>query len=576
MLSSFDPHGWRMLQELEIRNFALIHHLRVPFTAGLNVLTGETGAGKSIIIDALNVVLGGKIGAAIIRNGADRAAVEASFSLTPELSGWLKQNDLADEEFDALVVSREISKTGSKARINGVTVGLSLVQELRQKLVTIHAQHEARTLQSPQAQLEMLDALGDDAQKKLLQKIRTLYARKKEIASTLAEMNMSEDERVRRLDFAKFQLAELQEANLEDETEDAKIANQVKALANVVELETAMVRVQEYLQDGDGDAAPAAVDLIQRAVAELTRAAQMDSTLQDTADAVNTCLDELEGHCRTLRKYRDRLDTDPETLQSLEARLAQLAVIKRKYGPELSAAMQRQVELENEVGSLENSQAAGAELQQELDTLNGELQEHGQQLSGKRKALAAKVSERILKELADLGMPNCRFEISFDDTECGASGIDRVEFQIAPNPGQPLQPVGKIASGGELSRVMLAVKSIFAEADSVSTVVFDEIETGLSGKVLQSMRDKLAKLAGSHQILCITHQPLIATVADNHVEVSKNQTSDDTKVSAAILSQEQRLVAVAGMASGQDNQTEAIKFVEALFADAAKVRGVSR
>ena len=561
-----------MLQELEIRNFALIHNLRVPFTAGLNVLTGETGAGKSIIIDALNVVLGGKCGPSLIRNGAEKASVEASFTLTPELSGWLKQNDLIDDEFDALIVSREISKTGSKARINGVTVSLSAVQELRQKLVTIHAQHEARTLQSSQAQLEMLDALADEPHKKLLQIIRTLHARKKEIAARLAEMNMSEDERVRRLDFAKFQLAELEEANLEEEGEDERIANQVRALANVVELETALARVQECLADGDGESVPSAVDLVQRALVELTRAAEMDATLQPTAEALNSCLDELETHSRTLRKYRDRLDTDPEALSSLEARLAQLAVIKRKYGPSLADAFERWSQLQEEVNGLENSQVASEELQAECNQLTAQLVEESAKLSAKRKGLAAKVAERILKELADLGMPNCRFEITFDDVECGGSGADRVEFMIAPNPGQPLAPVGKIASGGELSRVMLAVKSIFAEADSVSTVVFDEIETGLSGKVLQAMRDKLALLGRSHQILCITHQPLIACVADNHVEVSKHQTSHDTRVSASVLELQERLKAVAGMASGQDDQAEALKFVETLFADGAKLR----
>lgn len=561
-----------MLQELEIRNFALIHHLRVPFTAGLNVLTGETGAGKSIIIDALNVVLGGKSGPGVVRNGAEKATVEASFTLTPELSAWLKQNDLADDEFDSLVVSREISKTGSKARINGVTVGVSTVQELRQKLVTIHAQHEARTLQSSPAQLEMLDALGDEAQKKLLQKVRTLYARKKDIAARLAELNMSEDERVRRLDFAKFQLAELEEANLQEADEDEKIANQVRALANVVELETALARVQECIADGDGESAPSAIDLVQRAIVELTRAAEMDATLQPTADALNACLDELETHTRSLRKYRDRLDTDPETLSSLETRLAQLAVIKRKYGPALADAVTRQEQVVDEVAALENSQVASEELQRECDELAAELDAVAGELSGKRQALAAKVAERILKELADLGMPHCRFEISFEGIECGASGVDRVEFQIAPNPGQPLLPVGKIASGGELSRVMLAVKSIFADADSVSTVVFDEIETGLSGKVLQAMRDKLARLGLSHQILCITHQPLIACVADNHVEVSKHQTADDTKVSASVLDHDQRLKAVAGMAGGQDDQTEALKFVQTLFAEGAKLR----
>lgn len=565
-----------MLQELEIRNFALIDHLRVPFANGLNVLTGETGAGKSIIIDALNTVLGGKVGAGVIRNGCDKAAVEATFSLTDDLVLWLKQNDLFDGEFDSLVVSREISKTGSKARINGVTVAMAALQELRQKLVTIHAQHEARTLQSSQAQLDMLDALGDDAHKKLLQQVRTLHAQKREIAARLAELNMSEEERARRLDFAKFQLAELDDAQIEDPDEDQKLTNQIRALANVVDLDQATIRAQEWLCDGDGESVPSALDLIQRAVAELTRAAQFDEALLPTAEALNACLEDLETHSRSLRKYRDRLDTDPETLSSLEARLAQLAVVKRKYGPTLQEAMQRHEELQQEVSSLQNASSAGAELQAEYDSLSANFATTASQLSAKRGTLAEKISARIRSELGELGMPNCRFEICFEACDGTGSGIDKVEFQIAPNPGQPLLPVGKIASGGELSRVMLAVKSIFAEADSVSTVVFDEIETGLSGKVLQAMRDKLARLAHSHQILCITHQPLIATVADSHVEVSKEQSEHDTKVSARVLDEANRLRAVAGMASGQDNQTEAIKFVEALFADSAKLRATLR
>jgi DNA repair protein RecN (Recombination protein N) len=581
-----------MLKELEIRDFALIENLRVPFTAGFNILTGETGAGKSIIIDALNAVLGGKVGPAIIRPGAERASAEATFFISPEIAAWLKQNELLDESLgQEMIICREITKSGSRARINGTLVNVSALQELRQKLLTIHTQHEARTLQSPQAQLEMLDALGDDEHKKVLTSVRSLYARRREISQQIAEINISEDERSRRLDFARFQLNELVDGHLDDSSEDEHIANQVRALSNVVELESALTNVQELLADGDGEGGSSAIDLIQRAAAELSKAAQLDNDLESISEALNACADTLEQEQRALRKYRDRLDTDPETLSSLETRLAQLATIKRKYGPTLAEAIERRDLLAEEIGKLENSQLTADELRSEYEKLDSALRESALKLSKKRKTLAQNLAARIKAELSDLGMPHCKFEISLDrptavdrssaessDTasdsrsEIGPEGLDRAEFLIAPNPGQPLMPAAKIASGGELSRVMLAVKSIFAHADRVATVIFDEIEAGLSGKVLQAMRDKLAKLAISHQILCITHQPIIASVADNHIEVSKHQTATNTKVTAAVLDEQQRLSAVAGMASGQEGQTEALKFAQSLFADSNKLR----
>ncbi|HEY9790999.1 MAG TPA: DNA repair protein RecN [Candidatus Obscuribacterales bacterium] len=568
-----------MLKELEIRDFALIRKLRLPFTCGLNVLTGETGAGKSIIIDALNAVLGGKVGPSIIRPGCERATIEATFEAGPEVNAWLKQSELYDESFDGLVVSREISKSGSKARINGTLVNVSTIQELRQKLVTIHAQHEARTLQSSQAQLEMLDALGDDSHKKLLAQVKTSYARRKELQEQIEEISLSEEERTRRLEFARFQLSEISEATLGECDEDEKTAAQIKVLSNVVQLEAALAATQQLLSDGDGDSAPSAIDLLQRALVEMTAASSMDVALTPACEAINSCLDALEQENRTLRKYREKLDMDPETLSALEARLAQLATIKRKYGPTLADAVARQQSLSEDIDRLENSQLAFDDLQNELDKAETQLQTAAESLSGKRKKLAENLAERIKNQLTDLGMMHCKFVISLDrvgnegePAECGPSGLDRAEFLIAPNPGQPLAPVAKIASGGELSRVMLAVKTIFAHADSVSTVIFDEIETGLSGRTLQAMRDKLAQLAVSHQILCITHQPLIACVADNHIEVSKHQTSDDTTISADILCEKDRLKAVAGMASGQDSQAEALKFAAALFSESAKLR----
>lgn len=572
-----------MLLELEIKDFALVEHLRVPFTWGFNVLTGETGAGKSIIMDALNAVLGAKLGASVIRPQSERATIEATFKSTADISAWLKKQQLSDEDDETFTCSREISKNGSKIRINGSIVNLSQVQELRQKLVTVHAQHESRTLLSAQSQLELIDALGDQEHKNLLSSLRTLNARRKQLMAELDDMQESEADRERRLDFARFQLTELQDAELEEADEDEQVARQKSILSNVSELESLLSNTQAFFR-GDDQEGAGIIELLQKAIAELTRASQMDEGLSPALSVLNDALEKLEDESRAIRKYCDGLEADPETLASLEDRAATLATIKRKYGPELEDAINRQEELAEEIEKLSNIESAINDLQAELYALNTELIEVAQLLSRKRQKLALELSTKIKQELFELGMSNCVFEISVscpdEDADrptlleaIGASGIDKAEFLICPNPGQPLLPVAKIASGGELSRVMLAVKTIFAGAEKVPTVIFDEIDTGLSGKVLQTMRDKLARLARSQQILCVTHQPIIASVADNHIYVSKEQDDSSTRTRVKILDEKSRLKALAGMAGGEGNQDAALQFAAALFEEGSRLKG---
>ncbi len=561
-----------MLQELDIKDFALIEHIRVPFTSGLNVLTGETGAGKSIVIDALNAVLGGKVGPAVIRAGAEKAVIEAAFAQTPDVSAWLKQQELQGEESEQLVVAREITKNGSRFRINGTLVNSSILQELRARLLSIHAQHEARTLLSPQAQLELLDGLGDSHHKKLKEQVRTQYARRRDLCQQLKEMRISEEERLRLLDFARFQLMELEEAALGDPQEDARVEQECRLLENVSALEMSAGAAQRLLAGADGDEAPAAVDLMQEALARVETACELDAGLSVVRERLQSCLETIEESARHLRRYREALDTDPESLAALQARLAQLAAVKRKYGPGLAEAISRRGELAAEVRRLENAQAAASELESEIAEIDLRLGKLAGELSSARRRLARSLSADIQKNLCELGMDRCRFDISFEQVEVGANGQDRLEFLIAPNPGQPPAPVSRIASGGELSRVMLSIKSIFAGADHVATVVFDEIDTGLSGRVLKTVRDQLSRLARSHQILCITHQPIIASVADNHIVVAKSQTADATAVTISVLDEARRVQSLAEMASGHANREEALEFARSLIAEGVRAR----
>jgi DNA repair protein RecN (Recombination protein N) len=564
-----------MLVSLSIKNFALVEYLQVSWQAGLNVLTGETGAGKSILIDAVSILLGAKAGSNLIRVGTEKTQIEGVFRLTTQVSAWLKQQELNDSESE-LFVAREISKSGSRFRINGTLVNQALIQELRQLLISLHAQHEARTLLSSQAQLEMLDALGDKAYNRLLDNVRTLYAQRKNLDIQLKDLTISEEERLRLLDFTSFQLLELNEAQLVQADEDVQLSEQARILANAVALGDYAQNAQQSLIGGEVEAAadgsnPGAIDAIQTALSEVERAMKLDPRLAPIASLLNTSLANLEEAVTGLRRYREALETDPEALQLVESRIAQLAAIKRKYGPTIADALERRQHLELELKKLETTQTRSAELHLKRAEILSQLEGQAKQLAQKREALAKGLAKRVETDLAELGMERCRFEVSIESQlEVGPNGLDRVEFLIAPNPGQPLMPLAKIASGGELSRIMLVIKSIFAEADRVATVVFDEIDTGLSGRVLQSMRDKLKTLAKSHQILCITHQPIIAAVADNHLQIEKQQTDRSTRVSLKVLSGHDRLKALAEMASGQEGE-EAINFARSLISQSEQV-----
>ena len=344
-----------MLESLEIKDFALIEQIKIDWANGLNILTGETGAGKSIVMDALSAVLGGKVGAQSIRIGCERSKIEATFQPTPRVEAWLKQEDLIDEDSKSLVVSREITKTGSKVRINGTTVNHSVLQELRAFLITVHAQHEARTLMSPQSQLEMLDSLGEDVHRKVLDEVRTVFAQRKELLAELSELEISEKERTRRLDFASFQLDELNEANLSDPDEDEHLSAEHNKLAHAQTLEESVNLARALLNgDGDSDGKPA-IDSLQEALSGLEKAERFDPGLNAATEPLKTSLFHLEEALAELRRYKDTLDSDPETLNHVETRLSVLTGIKKKYGPTLAEAIWARDGLRVEIDNLTRS-----------------------------------------------------------------------------------------------------------------------------------------------------------------------------------------------------------------------------
>ncbi|MGD9680989.1 MAG: DNA repair protein RecN [Candidatus Obscuribacterales bacterium] len=559
-----------MLKSITIKNFAIIESVDVEWTPGLNVLTGETGAGKSILFDALSIVLGAKAGPANIRAGAQNAIIEAFFIPGKEALGWLEKNELGGDT-EELVVTREITEKSSRSRINGVLVNSSLLQELRGLLLTFHAQHEIRTLMTSSSQLTLLDSLGDKAHDSLSNSYKSRFASYQALLKQASE-SLSDEERLKKLEFTRWEIQELEAADLGDPVEDEELKERRAILEGSAQLESAVMNAVSMLSGGD-DQESSVIDLLQRSLAELETAANTDSSLTATAELLSASLANAEEAASELRTYRDRIDSDPESLALVEERQALLASIKRKFGPTLKEAIDRLDSLRRTIESLENADWQAEKLKAELSRLEGELTEQAEKLSASRQKLAESLSLSIMAELKQLGMERARFNIEFTRSgELSGTGLDRLEFLISPNPGQPLLPLSKIASGGELSRVMLALKTIFASADRVSTVVFDEIDTGMSGKTLTAIRDRLAKLARSHQILFITHNPIVASVADNYLDVCKEQSNDKTIIRVRHLDGDERLSSLAAMASGSQNEEVSLTFARSLVDQASSIK----
>ncbi len=565
-----------MLKSISIKNLAIVSSLQVDWTDGLNVLVGETGAGKSILFDALSIALGARANPSIIRAGCDKASIEVVIEPTSIVSAWLKRYELIDAEQSELVVTREITKTSSRARINGVIVNHGVLTELRSLLLTFHAQHEIRTLLSSGSQLELIDGLASKEHSKLKDKVRTLYGRYRDLKKQYSELAISESERERRLDFARYQLNEIQDAGIRDASEDEELKTQQKLLTNAQAIEKTLSQTLSKLC-GDFDTGSDygnARDLLADAIGYLESLVELDKRLEEPLELLNTSLINLEEAAGRVRANRDGSDDfNHLELSEIEDRLNTLATIKRKYGPDLSTVIDRESELTAEVDKLENAAGQMDTIAAEIEELEVELTEASKSLSGHRKTLANSLSQSIIKELSALGMERCRFSIDFELlADLSQDGIDRVEFMIAPNPGQPMAPLSKIASGGELSRIMLAIKSIFARSDKIPTVVFDEIDAGLGGRVLKTLRDKLVTLASSHQILCITHQPIVASVADNFIQVCKEQSHDSTVIKVRRLNEEEKLNALATMASGRDEEEVSLSFASSLVEEARSLK----
>ncbi len=535
-----------MLEELTIKNIAVIDKLHVDIKKGLSVLTGETGAGKSIIIDSINMILGERANKELIRNGCDKAEVEAVFGLTNEVKELLFNEDI-DCDDDTVIISRKITADGkSTARINGCAVTLSTLRNVADLLVNIHGQHDNQALLTPAKHIGFLDSFAKCEKELLLYK--DLYQKRLELKKKLDSLNTDDTRREERIDLLSYQVNEIEMAKLEPGEEEELIKTR-DILSRAEEIKEASQMAYGMLYENDEGSA---YDLISSALKAIEGITDVSEAVSKAYDVISEAMYSIEDSAREVRDFADGVDFDPQALDEAEERLDLISKLKRKYGGTVEAVIEYCKNARAELDTMENSDRYRMELEADLTENTKEIELASQELTQKRKACAEVLSREIETALHELNMEKARFSVAVTPKEYGADGADNVEFLISPNPGEDLKPLSRIASGGELSRVMLAIKSILAKVDGVETLIFDEIDTGVSGSAAQKIAEKLKVIAETSQVICITHLPQLAVVADNHLLIEKNTEGDMASTTLTELDKDGRINEVARIVGGGD------------------------
>lgn len=528
-----------MLEHLHIRNVALIKESEISFGDGLNILTGETGAGKSMIIDSLQFALGGRAGKDFLRHGEKQAAVEALFSVQSQaLTEKLAENGIAPEEDGTLLITRTLSEAGkSVCRINGSTVTVGMLKEIAEDMIDIYGQHEHQSLLNPVKHIRLLDRFCGAGFGEAMEEYKNSRQKLKDLEKQLAILIGDESQREQRMDMLLFQKEEIEAAELQEGEEDA-LLEQKKRLSSMERLIRLTGESVTLLYDGD-DRAPSACDQLGDALAKLQEAAEYDAALSPLADALADGYAAVEDCARELKREAEEQEADPEELERIEERLQLFYKLKRKYGGSIEAVLEFYEKAVQELEFLSNSSEKAAELSAKKAAEEKRLSALAETLTARRRATAEQVEEQIETALHDMEMKHARFHIQIEEkADWGADGKDKVEFLISANAGEPLKPLAKIASGGEMSRVMLALKTVLVDADEIGTFIFDEIDTGVSGRTARRVGEKMRFLGGKRQLLCITHLPQIAAMADNHFLIEKESDAGETVTRVTALDEE--------------------------------------
>jgi DNA repair protein RecN (Recombination protein N) len=550
-----------MLSELHIENFAIISQLDLCFEHGLNIFTGETGAGKSIIIDAVEAILGSRAEATMVRAGADKALVEASFEISDENRQPVRQileREALQEEVGLLSLGREIRNNGrSIARVNGRNVNVHLLGELSEYLVDVHGQSEHLSLLHVRQHLGLLDSYAHVEQE--LAEYSEAYHHLIQIRKQLAELHKAESDAARQIDVLNYQINEIEAARLHEGEED-ELRSERARLANAEGIASLVQEVIQILDEGTPEA-PGVSDLVGQVTSLLISLSRLDPQQEKLGERSQNTLEELTDLATSLREYLDTVEFNPKRLDQVEERLNLIQNMKRKYGENTSVVLQFVEQAKRQLNSITHASERITELEQEENGLRTKLGKIGELLSVQRHAAARRLETALETELDQLSLTGAKFKVDFSErlsdegiplsngrkVRFDSTGLEQVEFLVAPNPGEGLKPLVKIASGGETSRLMLAIKNILAQADKVPTLIFDEIDQGIGGRVGLVVGRKLWELARRHQVLCVTHLPQLAVYGEQHLRVMKQIKDGRTETQVEALKGEARLIELAQM-----------------------------
>ncbi len=552
-----------MLKKILVQNYILIEKLELDFSNKLNIITGETGSGKSILIGAIDTVFGAKTSKDCIRTGCDRAYIELSLFLNQPINELLTSNGI--ENFgNELIISREITQTGSRSRVNGTLVNLDFIKVLRDKFLDIHSQHQTYSFMQPKYHIQLLDSYAKATCSDLFKEYTTLFedytTAKQELEKAKNANNLTENQ----IEFLKFQIDEIEAANIKEIDEDEQLENELVVLENAEKLKELTGSVAWTLNNDD----ESILNTLSQLKMNLSKASRMDTGLEDSESELINIIESIKDLSSSLRDYSQTLDNDTERLNEIQERLFNLDKLKRKYGSgtaekPLENVLNTFEQLQNEYNAIVNFESNIEDLQMKVDNLHTKLLKLAKEISEKRKMYSEVLSSLIVEKLEKLELPKVQFKIDIQETELNKFGIDNVEFLISTNVSEPLRPLAKVASGGEISRVMLALKTIFAQHDDIDTVIFDEIDTGISGKTSQRVAEEISELANYRQIIMITHQAIIASKADKHIYVKKVQ-GDSTQVGIYELNEADKLKAIAELASGEITD-QSLEFAKTLI-----------
>ncbi|ACB85265.1 DNA repair protein RecN [Natranaerobius thermophilus] len=550
-----------MLVHLNIKDFALIDHLILEPGPGLNILTGETGAGKTIILDALGLILGGRASTEYIRTGSKKAIVQGVFQLkSGPIDNILEEWGIAKEDNQLLIITREISQGKSIAKINDQIVTVNKLKELGKQLVDIHGQHDHQSLLNIDKHLDLLDAYGGSELLQLREMISELYQQLQQNKQKLQELIQDPKERARRLELLEYQQREIEEANL-DSKEEQELIEQRNKLQNIERLREAVGFAYTRIYEGE-EYQPSVIDSLGSVLDKLRNAVDIDNKIENFYQQVEQEMIKIEELSRDINNYIEEMDINPMELQEIEDRINTYNELKRKYGNSIEEIMNYLEDIASEIDYLKNTENQRIQLEQEQQQITDKLNNLSQQLHNKRMEVKPNLEENIISQLKDLAMDKVQFSVDLQQTKLNSRGFDKAEFLFSPNKGEPVKSLVKIASGGELARVMLALKSIFSDIDNISTLVFDEVDTGISGTAAQKVAYKLQSLSDNTQILCVTHLPQVASKADEHFKLSKSDYNGRTATEINTLSRQDRIFEIAKMIDGEEPSKTSLEHAE--------------